>query len=259
MHQEITCQNAIEYEYPPDGSKIPVVDAYDGCQINCAYCFQWNDPMWNQRILVKTNLPEVLAHTLDTEELPPALYVGSRGDPYMPLENEYQLTRRTLEVLREHDVLCYLSTKSDAAAFTRDLPLFESFEEKMIACIGQTNLAHLRATIDPGQLPNIRSVHELVKRGITTWVFITPVLPGITDVAAMINALPASVPIYLDKVRLSADDAPGARLLDYIQHTLPALFARYQAIAVTGTDPYYDELRALYEGEERIKFVFGDA
>ena len=34
-------ETAIGYEYPPDGGKVPVLDAYDGCQLGCPYCFQW--------------------------------------------------------------------------------------------------------------------------------------------------------------------------------------------------------------------------
>ena len=41
MIKEILCETAIDYEYPPDGGKVPVIDAYDGCQLCCPYCFQW--------------------------------------------------------------------------------------------------------------------------------------------------------------------------------------------------------------------------
>ena len=71
----------------------------DGCQVNCPYCFQWNDPVWNHTILVKTNLPDVLAQELTNWDHSAAVYVGSRGDPYQPLEQVYGLTRRTLEVI----------------------------------------------------------------------------------------------------------------------------------------------------------------
>ena len=92
MIREVKCKTAIDYEYLPDGGKTPVIDAYDGCQFCCPYCFQWNDPTWNQDILVKTNFPEVLAKELMTWNLSQTLCVGSRSDPYMPLEGKYGLT-----------------------------------------------------------------------------------------------------------------------------------------------------------------------
>jgi DNA repair photolyase len=58
------CETATNYECPPDGGKVPVIHAYDGCQLCCPYCFQWWDQTWNQDILVKTNLPEILAQAI---------------------------------------------------------------------------------------------------------------------------------------------------------------------------------------------------
>jgi DNA repair photolyase len=257
MKREVICQNAIDYEYPPDGGKVPVIDAYDGCQINCPYCFQWNDPSWNHTILVKTNLPEVLDQELKTWNPAEAVYVGSRGDPYQPLEDEYGLTRRTLEIIRQYEMPCYINTKSDSRAFRRDFDLFASFGERLIVCMGQANLPHLRATHDPATLPNIVAAQELARRDINVWVFITPVLPGMTNVHGMIQALPDTVPVYLDKVRLS--DPASQRFFDYVKRTYPDLEARYRAIAATGTDPYYDELRVHYGDNPRVNFVFGEA
>ena len=116
MIKEILCKTAIDYEYPPDGV-VSVLDAYDGCQLACPYCFQWQHQPWNQDLLAKTNFPEILARELDTWDLTRTLYVGSRSDPYMPLESRYRLTRQTLKVLYDRGVPCYISTKSDAPDF----------------------------------------------------------------------------------------------------------------------------------------------
>lgn len=259
MKQEILCQTAIDYEYPPDGGKVPVIDPYDGCQIHCPYCFQWNDLSWNHRIRIKTNLPDILAQELQGWDHTQAVYVGSRGDPYQPLEEDYELTRRTLEVIRQHDLLCYINTKSDSKAFRRDFDLFASFGDRLIICVGQANLTHLRTDANPENLPNIRAVHDLVQRGITVWAFITPALPGITDVEGMINTLPSSVPVYLDKVRLSNDDPPGQRFFDYLKRHYPDLEPRYRTMIANGTDPYYEDLRVRYRDDSHVKFVFGEA
>lgn len=259
IKREILCDSAIDYEYQPDGGKTPIIDPYDGCQLNCPYCFQWNDRTWNKAILAKTNLPAVLAEELQSWDHAEPVYVGSRGDPYQPLENTYGLTRRTLEVIRDHDLLCYLNTKSDSQAFRRDFDLFTTFGDRLVVCMGQANLPHLKAASHPSRLPNILAAQELARRGIKVWVFITPTLPGITDVHAMIAALPDSVPVFLDKVRLSADDPPGVRFLAYVKRDYPDLEARYRAMIANGTDPYYEELREHYRDNPRVKFVFGDA
>lgn len=256
--KEIVCQQAIDYEYQPDGGNTPVLDAYDGCQIKCPYCFQWRDPSWNQNILVKTNFPEVLAQELVDWDPTQTLYVGSRGDPYMPLEGRYRLTRKILQILLARDIPCILSTKSNAPALLEDIELFRQFGEKLIVCIGQSNLTHLRKTTNPRELPNIRTVNELVRLGIQTWVFITPVLPGITDVKRIVDALPGDIPIFLDKLRLDATSAFRQRFFAFLSTYDPSLEPRYHELMQKGTDPYYQELKEIYKDEPRVKFVFGE-
>jgi DNA repair photolyase len=259
MIKETLCGTAIDYEYPPDGGKVPVIDAYDGCQLNCSYCFQWRDQGWNRDILVKTNLPAVLARELDTWDAAQTLYVGSRSDPYMALESRYRLTRQILQLLWTRGIPCVLSTKSNASAFFDDLDLFRAYGDKLTVCIGQANLAHLRHTRDPHLLPNIRTAVELARRGIRVWAFITPVLPGITDVRAMVEALPADIPVFVDRLRLEAGSAAEGRFFEHLQTYYPQLESRYRALVQAGTDPYYAELREMYREEPRVRFVFGES
>lgn len=258
MIKETLCQAAIDYEFQPDGGKTPVIDAYDGCQFRCPYCFQWRDLSWNKNILVKTNILEVLARELDGWDPVQTLYVGSRSDPYMPLERRYRLTRRIFQILLARGIPCVLSTKSDDPALSEDIHLFRQFGEKIIICVGQANLAHLRKMDDPRQLPNIRTANELIRQGIQTWVFITPVLPGITDVKRMVDALPESTPIFLDKLRLAADSPFKERFFKYLGSYTPHLEPRYRKLMQTGTDSYCQELKDLYRDEPRVSFVFGE-
>lgn len=258
MIKETLCEKAIDYEYPPDGGSTPIVDAYDGCQLRCPYCFQWADPTWNRHILVKTNVQEVLARELESWDPAETLYIGSRGDPYMPLEGKYRLTRAILQTLLERGIPTILSTKSDAPALFDDFDLFRRFGDKLTICVGQANLAHLRQPADPRSLPNIRTANALASLGIRTWVFITPTLPGITDVQGMIDALPADMPVFLDRLRLDYGSVFKRRFFAYMRAHFPALEPRYRAYLEQGNDPYYQELRTLYQDTPRVKFVFGD-
>lgn len=259
MIKEITCETAIDYEYPPDGGKVPVLDAYDGCQLRCPYCFQWQNQPWNQDLFVKTNFPEVLNHELDTWDSTNMLYIGSRSDPYMPLESRYRLTRRTLQLLHTRDVACYLSTKSNATAFFDDIELFRDFGDNLTIGLGQANLTHFRKTRDPRKLPNLHTANKLAQLGIPIQVFITPVLPGITDIPAMLSVLSDSLPVFLDKLRLEAGTIAERRFFDYLKSYYPELESRYRALVREGTDPYYQELGELYKNEPRVKFVFGES
>lgn len=258
MIREVLCKVAIDQETQPDGPTVAVVDAYDGCQLACPYCFQWEDPSWSQDILVKTNVVEVLVDQLRSWDRTVPIYIGSRGDPYMALEARYRLTRQLLQQLRLHGVPCFISTKSSELPLNEDLGLFAGYGDGLTICMGQSNLAHFRQGIGPSELPNIRTVSTLVRMGIRAWAFITPVLPGITDVQAMVAALPPSVPVYIDRLRLRPEGASTDRLLAYLRLFHPHLESRYRLLAETGTDPYYDELHELCRREPRVKYVFGE-
>ena len=256
MIQEIVCETAIEYEYPPDGSKVPVIDAYDGCQLRCPYCFQWRDKSWNQSIRVKTNLPQALARDLVAWDCSQPLYIGSRGDPYQPLEARYRLTRKTIEVLNTHQVPCFISTKGDPSTYMQDADLFVRYGQKLTICVGQANLHHLQRTQDQRTLPNILAANQLAGMGVNVWVFITPILPGITDVERMIGALDDSIPVYLDGLRLTPGSAGEQRFFRFLTAAYPNLEPRYRALVAEGTDPAYERLRETYGSDPRISFVF---
>ncbi len=257
MIKEITCETAIDYEYPPDGGKVPVLDAYDGCQLNCPYCFQWQNQPWNEDLLVKINFPEILSRELDNWDATQMLFVGSRSDPYTPLESRYRLTRQTLQILNTRGIPCYLSTKSNVPAFMEDIGLFLEFGEMLTIAVGQANLSHLRKTSEACVLPNLQMANRLMRLGIWTQVFITPVLPGITDVPAMIQVLDEKIPVFLDKLRLEAGSLAERLFFKYLKNNYPDLELRYRALVKEGTDPYYQELVERYQGDPRVQFVFG--
>jgi DNA repair photolyase len=258
MLREMTCETTIDYEYPPDGGKVPILDPYDGCSLRCPYCFQWGDATWNQEILVKTNFPEMLTRELKGWDATQALYIGSRCDPYMPIEERYQLTRKTIQVLQAHDIPCYICTKSDSEAFLRDLDLFIEYGEKLTICLGLTNLHQLQKPREAHELPNIKTANILVQSGINTMVFITPTLPGITDIDGMIAALPDSVKILLDALRLGPENASTPRFFEFVKTFYPKLEPMYRQLVSEGTLPYYEELKQKYKSHPRISFVFGE-
>jgi DNA repair photolyase len=176
----------------------------------------------------------------------------------MALEGQYRLTRRTLQVLRAHDIPCILSTKSNAPAFFDNIDLFLEYKDKLIICIGQANLTHLQKTSDQRELPNIHTANELARPGINTWVFITPVLPGITDVKMKVDALPENLPVFVDKLRLDLGSISERRFFEYTRTYYPELESRFRTLMREGTDPYYTELKEMYQRKPRVKFVFGE-
>src|SRR5436189_664578 len=124
------------------------INPYVGCEFGCTYCYARDThryamerrgipdatplPPWQafeQRILVKTEVAEVLARTLDPSRLGEhSLVIGTATDPYQPAVRRFRLTRRVLEVLLQYRGLAIgLITKSPLV--TRDLDLLQRLAE----------------------------------------------------------------------------------------------------------------------------------
>src|SRR6266511_3412052 len=71
---------------------------YRGCQHQCIYCdsrsecYQITD--FQGEVLVKANAIELLRRELAGKRIRGTIGTGSMNDPYMPLEEKYQLTRQ---------------------------------------------------------------------------------------------------------------------------------------------------------------------
>ena len=116
------------------------INPYVGCEFGCTYCYARDThrytmerhgpddteamPAWQafeKRILVKTDIVEVLARTLDPARLAGhSLVIGTATDCYQPAERKFRLTRGILELLLHYRGLSIgIITKSPLV--TRDL------------------------------------------------------------------------------------------------------------------------------------------
>ncbi|WP_306589471.1 radical SAM protein [Geothrix sp. 21YS21S-4] len=109
---------------------------YRGCAHGCRYCYVREYPNalhgpedWGGWVSPKLNAPELLwsqRHRLHNERV----FMASATDPYQPLERDYRLTRRCLEVL----LLCpttrvIIHTRSPLVL--QDLDLLRSFGNRL--------------------------------------------------------------------------------------------------------------------------------
>jgi len=162
------------------------VNAYTGCQVNCRYCYarlfmrrySGHSEAWGAFVDVKVNAAELLKKQLVRAKRG-TVWVSSVCDPYQPLEATYKLTRQCLIELAEKQFPVNIQTKS--ALLLRDLDVFEKFEEIEIGMTITTDDEKLVRVFEPGASPVRERMGALEKircRGIRTFVFIGPLLPG---------------------------------------------------------------------------------
>ena len=173
------------------------MNIYRGCTHGCIYCdsrskcYQFTHAF--EDVEVKQNAPELLEQALRARRRKCMIGTGAMSDPYMHCEEELGLTRRCLEIIRDHGFGAAIQTKSDR--ILRDLDLLDEINRRA-KCVVQITLTTwdeaLCQILEPYVCTTRRRVEVLQKlqeRGIPTVVWLTPVLPYLTDTVENITAI----------------------------------------------------------------------
>ena len=173
------------------------LNIYRGCTHGCVYCdsrstcYQFTHPF--EDIEVKQNVPELLETVLRKKRKKIVISTGSMSDPYQPCERELQLTRRFLEIADRYGFGASVITKSDLVL--RDIDLFESINQRAKGVLQMTLTVadeRLSRILEPNVCPSARR-YEVLKafqtRGIPTVVWMTPILPYLTDTEENIRTI----------------------------------------------------------------------
>ena len=161
-----------------------VVNPYIGCQHGCAYCyarfmkrFTGHKEPWGEFVDVKINAPDLLEREIDKKP-PGRVWVSGVCDPYQSLERRYQLTRKCIEILVQHDWPITIQTKS--ALVLRDVNLFKrahNLEVGLTITTGDEGVKQLFEPNVPSVKERIKALEELHIAGIRTYAMIAPILP----------------------------------------------------------------------------------
>lgn len=248
------------------------INPYVGCAFGCAYCYAryahryvmeraaasermtggLDDayremPSWlafERNIFVKSNAPEVLRRTLrqgSDKHLNllkgEAILIGSATDPYQPAERRFRITRGILETIAEHEGLrIVIITKSPL--ITRDVDLLTRISRRSDLSVHislitlNRELARRLEPRAPTPEARLRALERLRKADIDTSINCMPVLPGITDDPAELDALVKRVAeggaTRVAACALRLQSAARVRYLPFIEKEFPHLAARYR-------------------------------
>ena len=116
------------------------MNLYRGCQHGCIYCDSrsrcYHMDHRFEDVAVKQNAIELLELALKRKRRPCMIGTGSMSDPYTPIEEELQMTRRALEVIERHGCGISILTKSDL--ILRDLDILERINRRSKAVVQMT-------------------------------------------------------------------------------------------------------------------------
>jgi DNA repair photolyase len=254
------------------------VNPYLGCSHACRYCYARAYYVkadrgdagadFDTKIFVKVNFPEVLQRELmrpgwKREQVA----LGTATDPYQPAEGRYRLTRRVLETLRDHANPLGIVTKSPL--IVRDLDLLTD-----LATVTKVRVFFTITTMDPdlgrvlepgtaNPFNRLQVLHKLSEAGVPAGVLLAPILPGITDSAASIEAVARAAAehqaAFFGATALRLAPVVKEHYLGFVEDEFPDLLPRYQrAYGGINAPPEYqvalqarvDQIRARYGFDE---------
>ena len=179
------------------------VNPYRGCEFGCRYCYarytheymELDSADFESKIYVKQNAGTLAERDLGSEKIwGEHIAIGTATDPYQPAEREYGATRAILEKMAERKGLSLsITTKSNQVV--RDIDLLRRIAERSSLSVNVTITtphARLARLLEPrAPRPDLRfeTVRKLREAGISAGVFDMPILPGLTDREADLDAL----------------------------------------------------------------------
>ena len=179
------------------------INPYRGCEFACKYCYarythefmeMRDGAEFEQKIYVKQHAADLLRRELRRVKPSEAIALGTATDPYQPAERRYEVTRGILEEFARHRGFeLGIVTKSNLIVRDIDLLREVSRSNALSIHITVTTLnVELARILEPrAPRPDLRldAVRQLSEAGLTVGVSCSPVLPGITDAPADLEAL----------------------------------------------------------------------
>ena len=255
------------------------LNPYRGCQHACAYCYARPTHQYlglgagtdfDRRIVVKTNLPELLRAELTRPSwCGEPVTISGVTDPYQPLEARYGLTRRCLEVCLAADTPVTIVTKG--VVVRRDVELLRALADgpgvRVFLSIPFLD-AELARTLEPGASrpeDRLETLELLSRAGVPTGLAVAPVVPHLSEpgLAGLIEraARAGATRAFHVLLRLPAEVLPvfRERMQDAMPSRLPAVLAALEEMRaghlqesrfgarMRGRGARYEAFRSLFE------------
>lgn len=164
------------------------MNLYKGCSHGCIYCDSRSECYRIENfdeVRMKKEVITLLHKELKGKKKKGVISIGAMSDTYNPLEKQYELTRKALQLIEQYGFGVSLETKSNL--ITRDIDLFKKIQKhhdcivKMtITCVDDT----LSSMIEPHVCPSstrFNAIKEMSEQGLYVGILFTPMLPFITD------------------------------------------------------------------------------
>ena len=261
IFEETATRSIISHNNSPDVSFDYSLNCYRGCIHGCTYCFSRPTHEYlgygagsdfDRKIIAKVNAPELLRKELFRPSWKGAEIVFSfTSDPYIPLEANYKLTRRCLEVCAEFQQPVGIITKS--ALVRRDIDVLKELNRvarvSVFFTIPFVDRGAARAVEPYAPLPEARfhAMADVAAAGIKVGIGIAPVIPGLTT----------DIPELLKKAKSAGANHAFINMLRLPGSVAPYFEQRLRELLPTKAERIRHRIREARDGKLNSS-VFGD-
>ena len=223
-----------------------MINPYRGCEFACKYCYarythefmELRDGLdFERKIYVKQHTAWLLRQELKQVRPGQSIAIGTATDPYQPVERRFGVTRNIMaEFARHQGFQIGLVTKSNLVL--RDLELMKEVARQnrltiiLTITTVKTQLARMLEPRAPRPDLRLQAVERLAKAGIRVGVNCAPVLPGITDSPASLEAVVRAAAdagaqfVYANSLFLK--DSSAKVFLPFVREHFPELVPAYE-------------------------------
>ncbi len=240
-----------------------VINPYTGCQHGCKYCyadfirrFQNIKEKWGDFCYIKINCPELLKKELEKNK-PGHIWMSSVTDSYSPIEGKYKLTRRILEIIANSKYKDKFSIEilTKSSLVRRDFDLLKKLNVELGCSINTLDEKSSRIIEPLASSPKerIKVLREAKEQGIKVYGFISPVLPGITNLEELFKELSFCGYVWVELLNIKKSVLN--RLMPAIKENFPDKI-KYFEFAINNPKEYYNNVKKevrLLEKKYKLK------
>ncbi len=153
---------------------------YTGCDHKCIYCYSTYIPrFYNAR--PKKNLIARLKRELRGIKEKTLISMSNSSDPYPPMEKEYELTRKAIDLFSKRNLKLLILTKSDIVV--RDIDLLRNMSSAVSITITtfDNEIAEKIEPFAPNPMKRLKALKKLRNSGIPVILRLDPIIPFIND------------------------------------------------------------------------------
>lgn len=227
-----------------------VINPYIGCPNKCLYCyaaymsiFSKHKEQWGDFIDVKQTRKKINTFKIKNKKV----MISTVTDPYNSFEEKYGITRMIMEQLVNSEA--YISVVTKSKLVLRDLDLFKKMKHIEIALSISVLDGKLKKKLEPNSSTieeRVETLKLLKQNGIKSIVFISPLIPQITDFKSIIEKTKDYADEYwFDNLNLRSSFK--TKMFQFINKEYPIYKSLYDDIYNKKNQQYFVELNEEIE------------